>query len=72
LRDGGRPRAAFEVGHLLNDVLCGKAGNAGIFRPARPIRPVTHAARHYVRLAAMSDDIRQRRVVRRMPIEGEE
>jgi hypothetical protein len=57
------PRAAFEVGHLLHDVLCGKAGNAGIFWPARSIRPVAHAARHYVRLAAMGDDVRQRRMV---------
>lgn len=31
LRDRGRPRAAFEVGHLLYDVLCRKTGNAGIF-----------------------------------------
>ena len=72
LRDRSLPRATFEVGHLLHDVLCRKAGNTGIFRPARSIRSVAYAARHYVRLAAMSDDIRQRRVVRRMPIECEE
>jgi hypothetical protein len=53
----------FEVGHLLNDVLCRKAGNAGIFRPSRPIRSMAHAARHHVWLAPMSDDIGQRRVV---------
>jgi hypothetical protein len=48
-----------------------ETGKTGVFRPTRPIRPMAHSTGHHVRFAAMSDNIRQRRVIRRMPIERE-
>src|SRR4051812_5330329 len=60
-------RPTLVIRHLLDDVTLRQASEIGIFRPSRSVSAMTIAACEHVWLAAVGDDVGQRRVVVRMP-----
>ena len=60
-------RAALVVGHLLNEICCGKPREIGVLRAAGTICSMAKSACKYVGLPACSDDFWQRGMIIRMP-----
>ncbi len=60
--------AGLEIGHLLNDVVGRKPGEAGILGTAHAVGQMAIAAGVDVRLTAVSNDVGHRRVAGGMPI----
>jgi len=68
LRHGEFPRAAFEIGDLLHDVLGGQPGEARAFRPPGSLRAMAGAASAHPGRNPMGDHFRHWRMIGGMPV----
>lgn len=65
-------RRILECRHLRDDVVCGQAGQVGVFGPSHSIWEMTVGARKELRCAAMRNDIRHRRMSAWVPVRWRE